>query len=193
MSKITRHVILDLETLSTRPDAAILQIGAVCLDSEGNKLREFEATMGQDIAGISAKRYGRHVSVDTLIWWEGQSIEARNSAFYAVNGERLDYKEAMLAFCNWFNYSGIKKETAVWGRGPDFDNVILASSIEAVGLELPWHYPNNRCLRTLMDIANLNPKDISRSEDEIEHTALGDARFEARLFKYASLEFRRAQ
>lgn len=74
------NCMIDLETLSSSPRAAIIQIGATIFDEE-TIFTKHKATI--DIE--DAMKYGE-VSASTLKWWLRQSEAARDSAFY---GEEL--------------------------------------------------------------------------------------------------------
>lgn len=177
------HVILDLETLSTETNAAILQIGAVAIDKEFDTIRtrSFESRIGEQEAYKSQTLFDRYVCDNTVKWWDEVSRPTRDIVFAPQEA----YAQAMMYFSNWVKSLGEKDKILMWGRGPEFDNTILASSLKACNLEIPWNFRNNRCMRTLMDITKIDPKEVPRLSNETEHTALGDARFEARLFLLA--------
>jgi hypothetical protein len=70
---------LDLESLGTRPDCAILTLGAVKFDpftpnSFGDSLY-FRIDVDEQLA------LGREVQEDTLKWWANQSADVYNEAF----------------------------------------------------------------------------------------------------------------
>lgn len=175
------HIVLDLETLSTYEDAAILQIGC-CIPEFSRKYvpkdvaPEFVTTISfQETIFNTAF----HIDDDTEKWWSEQSEAARSSVFA---GEATHY-QAFNRFIDWVN--SLKSgghDVAVWGNGSDFDNRLLAYSITKIlGKDaIPWNFRNNRDLRTLKA---LYPVTIEDSPDEIKHTALGDARYEARLIQ----------
>lgn len=67
---MTRDIMLDLETLDTRPSAVIVSIGAVEFDTNGpNPLREFYRVL-QLPPQLSR---GRTECPETLAWWSRQS------------------------------------------------------------------------------------------------------------------------
>ena len=65
-------------------------------------------------------------------------------------------------------------DTAVWGNGATFDNVIIRSAFKAVGLPVPWSFRNDKCYRT---VANLLPKERQPALERsgTAHNALDDA------------------
>lgn len=141
------HIMLDLETMGTRPDAAIIAIGAVAFDETGNASQMgFYAT----VSLASAMEHGGTVDADTIMWWLGQSDQARRQ--FGEVGMRLP--DALTELADWLLEVAEGDETTrdsleVWGNGADFDNVILTSAYRNVGLSLPWGKYKNRCYRTV--------------------------------------------
>lgn len=174
------NVILDLETLSTEYNALALEIAAVALDDSHGVHSTFNAKLN----GLSHADSGAlHIDNATLNWWSKQHN------FVAVSSGITEYCIGMAQFCSWLNamQKELGSEAKVWGRGSDFDNVILANSIKFAKLDLPWKFRNNRCLRTLSELSRVDPNNYVRLPGEEAHTALGDAMFEARVFKHSML------
>ena len=155
------NVMLDLETMSTAPDAAIVAIGAVCFDSE--RLNDyFYRTIDLD----SAIKAGGRVDGPTVLWWLRQSEGARTSL--TVGQE--DIKDALGQLTDWLP----QDLEGLWGNGSDFDNVILRSAYERCGWSSPWAFRQNRCYRTLKSLF----PDIALEQPN-NHNALADAKAQA--------------
>ena len=71
---MTVHVMIDLETMSTRSHAAICSIGAVKF-----KGKEVLDTFYCTIDAATCKAAGLHFEKSTLEWWSRQSKEARSA------------------------------------------------------------------------------------------------------------------
>lgn len=157
-------VMIDLETLATSPDAAVLTIGAVRFDPFGDDVNEpdcdkFYVRVDLD----SCDRIGLVTNDDTIAWWAQQSQEAQDEAFSPDN--RIDIVDAMhqlYKFC-W----GAKR---VWSHGAAFDIVICEHIFKKIGKAVPWSFWQARCTRTLFDIG-INPK----RPPVLKHHALEDA------------------
>lgn len=155
---------IDLETLDTSPNAAILTIGAVRFNPFGNELadkamKRFYAKIDLD----SCDKINLTVSNDTIEWWSKQSKEAQEEAFSEDN--RIDIVDAMKAlykFC-W----GSKR---VWSHGAGFDIVILENIFRKIQKAYPWQYWSVRDTRTLFDMG-INPN----RPPILKHHALEDA------------------
>lgn len=177
MSAKLINVVLDLETLSTQEDAAILQIG--CCIPEFDRVHiptgishEFETTINYEIALASEF----HKDPATLDWWEKQDPKARK---YVFSGQD-SYSDAFDHFSFWLGNLRVGgADVAVWGNGSDFDNRLLAYSLNSLGYHNVWNFRNNRDLRTIKALFPVTPK--NDESDGIKHTALADARYEARL------------
>jgi hypothetical protein len=86
-------VMIDLETLATSSDAAILTIGAVKFDPFGREKQQ--ADMDSFYVRVdldSCHEIGLVTNDDTIAWWASQSKEAQAAAFDPE--DRLDIEEA---------------------------------------------------------------------------------------------------
>lgn len=157
-------VMIDLETLATSPDAAILTIGAVKFDPFGDDVKEptcekFYVKVDLD----SCDRIGLVTNDDTIAWWANQSQEAQDEAF-SPDG-RIDIVDAfnqLYKFC-W----GAQR---VWSHGAAFDIVICEHVFKQINKAVPWQFWTVRCTRTLFDIG-INPN----RPPVLKHHALEDA------------------
>jgi hypothetical protein len=158
---------LDLETLSLRPNAAIVAIGAVEFDPESGELgREFYC----NVDAASAVAEGGHIDADTVMWWLGQEKAARLAL---TDGVRRSVGEALAMFSHFLDPVPYPR---IWGNGAAADNVWLATMYKNAGFDLPWHFTNDRCYRTLK---NLYP-DVVTERTGVAHNALDDAKNQAR-------------
>lgn len=165
------NVMIDLETLSTRMDAAILSIGAVRFDSD--KIGEkFYTAVTVD----SNTERGRHVSGATLAWWMGQSADAR-AVFTDAQAIHIS-----AALCVLSSFLG--PEAIVWGNGANFDISILQHAFEQQGMSVPWKYNNVRCLRTIRNLDGAK-ECVQVPENTCAHNALADAEWQARWLQNA--------
>ncbi len=169
-------VMIDLETLGTKPGSVILSLGAVEFDPvEGTMGREFYEV----IDTTSCVQAGLLTDPGTVQWWEKQSLEARKVLELAAYGPN----NGLGAVAHMFNTflqneggrigSGSARDVRLWGNGSDFDNVLLIAAFEAVDVRPAWRYFNHRCYRTLK---NLFPVNLPRTG---AHNALADAKYQA--------------
>ena len=107
---------LDLESLGTRPDCAILTLGAVKFDPFAPDAFGDSLYLRIDVDEQLA--LGREVQQDTLTWWSNQAEDVREEALGEGNRVSL---ESMYRQLNKFTV-GVEN---IWCQGPAFDIVIL--------------------------------------------------------------------
>ncbi|QFH71038.1 exonuclease [Enterobacter sp. E76] len=185
-SKLFTHLMVDLETMGSNPDAPIVSIGAVFFEpSTGETGPEFYQVI--DLA--SAMFFGAQPDASTILWWMKQSSEAR-SALLVDDAADLDVALTLFSEFLCENAANGAKSVQVWGNGATFDNVLLKQSYELVYGVAPWRFINDRDVRTLVELGNavgINPRyDIPFEGDK--HNALADARHQA---KYVSAIWQR--
>lgn len=153
------QVLIDLETLSTRKDAAIIAIGATKFTLNAGITDKFYI----NVSAMDCRNYGLHFSTDTIDWWKKQPKET--SDLWKVDPQPL--RTSLAAFEVF--YGGKSKPT--WGNSPRFDMAILESAFDAVGgIALPWSYRDECDFRTL---AKIIP--VEWEHEGIPHYALDDA------------------
>jgi len=171
------HIMIDLETMGTGPDAAIIQIGAVAFHGP---------LIAQEFAGlentISAPLFHTHVNLQscldaglrmdasTVLWWLEQDDAARKAAARSGPGA-VPLEEALLQHADFVRLHSDPKHTQVWSNGSDFDLVILSTAYRLLHIDRPWPYWASRCFRTEKN----RRRDIAGREPTIKHHALADA------------------
>ena len=157
-------IMIDLETLDTKPTASILTIGAIKFDPFGDDLHNQQCEKLYIKVDIdSCDQLGLTTSQSTIDWWGQQSKAAQDEAF-STEG-RVHIREAfnqLYKFC-W----GAQR---VWSHGAAFDIVICENVFAKLEKMVPWNFWQVRCTRTLFDIG-INPK----RPPVLAHHALEDA------------------
>lgn len=184
-----KDVMVDLETLGTKPGSVIISIGAVMFDADTKRLGpEFYVEINQK----SSETYGLTTDQATVDWWNLQGSKSRRVLANTSGRLGADLDDALDMFTGWLCdeqaaewnslYNGLVPppkdllaKVKVWGNGSDFDNVMLLEAYRAIGTDLPWMFYNNRCYRTLK---NLLP-DTKLLRIGAHHNALDDAKTQA--------------
>jgi exodeoxyribonuclease VIII len=130
------HLMIDIETMGTAPNGAIIAVGAR-LFTKDTIGKGFEVYVNPELA----KQYGR-VDEETMMWWSKQQQEVHQQVFSG----RIHPADAALKFSQFVKEH---KPDTIWAYPPQFDIVILQAWFKAVGLEWPFHYRQERCARTL--------------------------------------------
>ncbi len=155
------EVMIDLETLSIRPNACILSIGAARFyPREIGVMDHFEVFVDPR----SCADAGLHIDADTVMWWMHGDRDLARKELMAC--PRLPLRTALLMFTEW-----LKGDRPVWGNGATFDNVVLRNAYEACGILTPWTYWNDRCYRTMKS----QYPDVKMVRKGTHHSAAADA------------------
>ncbi len=165
---------IDLETLSSNSNAAVIQIGAAAFG-----LAHIGPTYKATIDVADAMKYGE-VSPSTLKWWMGQADAARASA---MDGDQ-SLAQALQGLNGFIN--SLSGEHEFWAHAT-FDFPVIMSAYNAVGIKAAIPYKKTRDLRTLESFYG---QFITWEPREgIHHDALDDALYQAR---HAQLMLREA-
>lgn len=157
-----QDVMIDIETLDTRPSAVMLSIAAVRFDLE--HVGMFASPLHIHIDIDSSLAAGRTVSGSTLLWWLDQDEPARRKI---LDADRVPLHRALLQVSEY-----ITEKDRVWGNGANFDNAILTDAFRSCGLPQPWRYWGDMCYRTMK---NLHPQILRPAFEGVKHDALADA------------------
>lgn len=162
---MSQEVMLDIETLSSRPNAVITVIGAIKFSRTG-KLQPLEKleTFYRRINIQSCLHVGLQIDKNTLEWWNKQDKDAKYECI--DNTDRVTLTEALNDFKTWFGNC-----EKIWGNGDDFDCTILDEAYTRTGIEKPWKFWNTRDVRTLFDLGCIRKYDLPNNN---EHHALHD-------------------
>ncbi len=148
------HVMLDLETMGTRLDAAIIQIGAVM----------FEARSGGRM--LNGQGFNRHVLLQdgqgtldhsTLCFWLREASAAKMGK--ALSEDALPLSIVLREFKDWPEKCGTTwgAVEGVWAMPADFDLPILKSAFARLWGDVPWDRRDTRCARTLFSLVGGKP------------------------------------
>ena len=171
-------VMIDIETLGNGKNAIPVQIGAVYFDRvTGDIGREFKA----NIDARDAAKEGCEFDADTVYWWLSQSREAIDSI---TTG---DLRKIRPVFLGLYNFLDDAK--AIWSHAT-FDFVIIQETYKLLDFG-PLKYRKARDIRTLTDLAGVNPKDFKR--EGLHHDALDDAKFQVKYCVEAFKKLRQDQ
>lgn len=170
MSRDAVDLMIDLETMGNKSNAAIVAIGAVLFTQEEGVIASFDVTVDLH-SSIAA---GLTLDAGTILWWLQQSDEAR-AAITTRKRKRLD--QALLSFIDWLNQHSNGREVRPWGNGASFDIPIIENALHAANIRMPWAFWNHRCYRTF--VAPLGRDFFPREEEAgTAHKALDDALYQ---------------
>ena len=165
------HFMIDLETMSTAADAAILSIGIQEFDPRGEGIDESAgALIHVDLQ--ACMNAGLRIDASTVMWWLSQSDDARAAL---VAREPLLLSEALVELVKFGQSHGGWAWANVWSNGAAFDIPILEMAFRRCRRDIPWEYNKVLDVRTMKwlapDVPNVTPK--------VAHDALSDAQAQA--------------
>lgn len=161
-----QNLMIDIETLSTKPNGIILSIGAVFFDETGLG-KEFY----QNIDLESSMKDGFEIDAGTVYFWLKQSSEAGA----VLDNEKECVKHAIRNLHKFIVLGCDVDSLKVWGNSPSFDLVMLKNYYSVTPYKnAPWKFYNERDFRTAVDIYK-----CKRVKPTVAHNALEDAKAQA--------------
>lgn len=171
MKSLGKWAVVDEESMSTEPNAAILAIGATMIDDLETVDRFYVNVDLQSCLAV-----GLHESESTRKWGSEQSTEA----FNATQTNCVPIQTALQMWSDWIGKHG-GKSVRLMGNGPCADNMWLNSAYKACGMKNPIPYWNDIDHRTLNWIGGMwlgiTKEDVSFKG--VKHHAGDDAEHEA--------------
>lgn len=178
-----KDIMVDIETLGKGENASIFQIAAMSFDITTGKIYD-EINLIGDIE----KYDNLNVDGDTLKWWLNTNKELLTDL---LNKGTYGEWDLLRAFETWLlNQAEDTKDIYLWGNGILFDNAKLQHHMNKCNMidGYPIFYKNDRDVRTILELAShltgLSESEIKKSvedENEVEHDALDDTRYQIRL------------
>lgn len=165
------HIMIDIETMSTQADGAVLSIG-LC---EFHPNTGIGRTLEVRNTGEAQREIGRHFDPNTIAWWGRQSPEARAKLIEEPIFDKA--KDMMLPVAAFIKNSASSQwDRNVWAKSPTFDLILMRDLAKQVDVKWPGHFAREYCVRTMLMIAKARGwHDILAMEPEIAHGALSDA------------------
>lgn len=143
-----KHIMLDIETLSTQNDAAIIAIGAVEFD--------LEEILQEKIWLINPQLASGRRDISTLEWWASQNRLTTAKVWDGFERENVVAGELFNWMTQFRDDSEVSKDNGHWiWAGPNtFDLTILKSWYTAQNMILPFDWRAGRDLTTLSRVAD---------------------------------------
>ncbi|WP_324271118.1 3'-5' exoribonuclease (plasmid) [Enterobacter hormaechei] len=164
--KLSRlRIMIDKESLSTKPNAAFISLSAVVMDFDAKSpqeslLNRFNMYVKIDSAFAYAESGAGHIDPQTIMWWFRQCDAARMDQ---ANGqdEARDMRDVLVAFKNWVkdvaNLYGVHHDRIeMWSCGPMQDQNWLEHAWRdtfpnrPVSANPPWPWWGVRCGRSFL-------------------------------------------
>ena len=166
-----QHLMIDIETLDTKPSSIVLSIGGCLFNSTPCGLNIGECIY-LELDTKRQEEVGRTLSLDTVLFWSQQSpgLEQLKSQNNPIENSLEDLRHFIVR----------NQVTDVWSKPPHFDLVILESLFSDFGIDFPPKFRSWRDVNTVQLIR----KGLHMPKIEFigtQHHALDDAQHQARI------------
>lgn len=167
----------------------ILQISAVAFDMDGKINDPHELIQVEDcwfdavIPGFPGL-----VDMDTAGWWALPPQAAARRVLLRAADERGEHLGTALERFSRFIRPRLGKKGGHWANPPTFDLKVVRQHYEFAETPVPWHYRQERCMRTMMTLVKkLSPVKLPDMGNTglIRHNGLHDAARQAVLVQAA--------
>jgi hypothetical protein len=174
---MTTHIMLDIETLGTRPGAVILSAALVRFRDEAHTSLVFD--QNEQFA------LGMEQDASTLAWWQQQGPEAQAAA----TANPIPIAPALQHISDWLAWAAQGGDFLLWCHGATFDCPLLEELYRRANTLCPWKFWQVRDTRTLYDLAAI---DVKAYAVPPPHVALNDALAQTRAANAALAVLARA-
>tara|TARA_R110000822_G_scaffold84867_3_gene199050 strand:- start:29002 stop:29541 length:540 start_codon:yes stop_codon:yes gene_type:complete len=162
--KKLEHAMIDIETMSTTPNAAIVSVGIVIFDPRYGKISKKTY-----YSELDWQEQNRDKDKDTRKWWSklDKGIQEALEGIDSLGDTLNEIADFLPADCK------------VWGNGPTFDITILENAYRQFGIDIPWKFWNIRDCRTVLDMYESKRGGLNKKVGGNAHNALYDAQYQA--------------
>ncbi len=164
-----KDIMLDIETLSTDSNAAVLSISAVQFDLQtGDVGSEFEIALKLGQQQLN----GAVIDGDTVMWWFNQEDKAIKSI---TSMRPVGVGNALDQFNEWIENLGPKlNDMNLWGNGSNFDCVITRNLYKRQGKKFILPYWCDKDVRTVVNLLDIDTRDYAFKG--VKHNGIDDCK-----------------
>lgn len=159
-SKKELLLMLDIETLGTKPGCVILSVAFKSFALNSSESPVYDIEYGQHINVLSSLLAGLKIDSKTIEWWQGQDKEAQERIIESASEGAEDFHNAMIYIYNTLTELNNAFNLYIFGRGVStFDLPILEyamkTAIESTGEKFvrPWGYYTPTDVRSIYRFA----------------------------------------
>lgn len=167
---MAKHIIIDIETLGRRNDAAVTQVGIIPADENFNALDQYLIQVDSNAWSTC----GRTFTGETLLWW----IQQKNTPVSKFPTQIANSYKDLIEKLNYVFRRYNTEDSIVWTKG-SMDLFCIKDLYEYFDMDIPWKFWQPRNIRTAKEII----KDWKVCGNNNTHNALGDALTEVEELK----------
>lgn len=165
--KTAKHIIIDIETLGRRNNAAITQVGIIPTDKNFNALDQYLIQIDPNVWNTCDRTF----TGETLLWWMKQTNTPVSKFPTQIANSYKDLVEKINYIFRIYN----TEDSIIWTKG-SMDLFCLKDLYEYFNMDIPWKFWQPRDIRTAKEII----KDWKICKNANLHNALEDAFIESK-------------
>lgn len=155
-----KNLMIDIETLSKKHNASIISIAAIPFNDD------FEISKNIFHCNISLQSCLDNnfvIDENTLEWW----LDTNPTLLKQILSLDTIHITAMLINLSQFINDNMHDDFTIWAKGSTFDLAKLTYAYEYFNIYRPWHYRNERCIRTKLHNKNEYSMNVNVNVEEI--------------------------
>lgn len=167
------EVMIDIETLGTRPGSVITQIGVARFDKV-----KVQSSWSGYVSIDEQLEKGAKLDIDTLRWW------AASPQGLAAQLAKRPISTTSVAYVLEQLDNQVRGCIGVWANSPSFDLVLLEDLYNRFERPLPWKYTQQRDQRTALVMRGFKrASEVLQCDQQLAHDAGYDARYQAEVIR----------
>lgn len=172
--KTAKYIVIDIETLGRRNDAAVTQVGTVIADENFDVLDSYLIQVTPDAWNTCDRTF----TGETLLWWmEQKNTPTSKKPTHIVHSYKYLVDKLYQIFDRYNT-----EDTTIWTKGA-MDLFSIKDICEYLNMETPWKFWQPRDIRTAKEFI----KEWKTFENN-NHNALDDALNQLRELKANLIE-----
>ena len=172
--KTAKYIIIDIETLGRRNDAAITQVGIIPTDENFNALDQYLIQVDSNVWNTCNRTF----TGETLLWWTQQ----KNTPVSKFPTQIANSYKDLVKKLNYIFSRYTTEDSIVWTKGT-MDLFCIKDLYEYFDMDIPWKFWQPRDIRTAKELIKEWKVIKSKSANIILHDALNDAFIELEELK----------
>ena len=174
------NIMVDLETASTKENAAILSWAMMPFHTDGDKFKDMDGFY-RVVSLTSCFLTGMSIEDSTQQWWVKQDLKSKDTLLHS---EGKNIQDVTLEAFSYLENLSQKYELYLLSRGIDFDITKIEWCFNTfVERPLPYKYSHKMDVRTVLKFMGI---DQSKFEFKgIKHNSMDDCRHDIKMIQTA--------
>lgn len=157
--KTAKYILIDIETLGRRNNAAITQVGIIPADENFNALDQYLIQVDPNVWNTCDRTF----TGETLLWW----IQQKNTPVSKFPTQIANSYKDLVEKLNYVFRRYNTEDSIVWTKGT-MDLFCIKDLYEYFDMDIPWKFWQPRDIRTAKEFV----KEWKTIENKNAHNAL---------------------